>query len=729
MELLSVEESGIDQIPMSPEGRKDKIKEALKRIVIQGAEIRPLILAFEDLHWMDQSSEDVLKDLLNSISGARVFLLFTYRPEFVYTWGARSYHNQVNLNRLSNREGIVMASYHLGTAELDRDLENLILEKTEGIPFFIEEFLKSLIELEIIQRKGHKWCLRKEISTVTIPSTIQDVISTRVDALDEGAKKVLQAGSVIEREFTYELIKKVTGMPDDELLSHLSILKNSELLHERGIYPKSTYIFKHALTREVIYDSILTKRKKDLHAIAGNAIENVYKDNISEHYGVLVKHFIESEDFEKGAEYSKLVSKKAAKMASLNVAIVYAKKRVESLENLDRTDDVIKNIINARTALGLYTSQYGYLEEAKEAIDPIMDLTLRHGNKRRLSQIYIIDGTYSYMIEENFQKAFKCLKEGLKLSEKISEVISTVLANYYLGVAFTFNCEFEKAFYHIEKAYSINETVNNLWGMSVMKSHLSLPCNYQGQVHLGHQHSEKAVQLAEESGDIFSKAMAYTLHGISCYYKGSFADAIQHLLMGADFGEKINYFAWNAVSQFYLGESHFEIGEYQNARNYYEKAIWFLENNIWLPSFMNLNKIAFSLAKIMNDEKNVNIESLRGAATKNKLMRFDGQMQRYIGEILLNIDDGHIPDSEDWIKNAIKTDKNNGVRFELGKSYVLYAELFKRKGDQSKAKENLSKAIGIFKACGADGWVAKYEKDLVQFINQRIESRNTVGSI
>jgi predicted ATPase len=163
LELLSVKDSGIDKIPLTPEARRDRMEEALKRIVLKGSEIRPLILAYEDLHWVDNSSEDVLKNLLESIPGARVLLIFTYRPEFVHTWGGRSYHSQVNLSRLSNRESLVMVSHLLGTDQIESDLENFVLEKTEGIPFFIEEFIKSLRDLQIIdhREKGQYLSYRK----------------------------------------------------------------------------------------------------------------------------------------------------------------------------------------------------------------------------------------------------------------------------------------------------------------------------------------------------------------------------------------------------------------------------------------------------------------------------------------------------------------------------------------------------------------------------------------
>jgi predicted ATPase len=158
----------------------------------------------------------------------------------------------------------------LNIDHIDNDLEELILEKTEGVPFFIEEFIRSLNDLKLIEKKDNKCRLAKDIQDVTIPSTIQDVIMARVDSLPEGAKEVLQTGSVIEREFTYDLIKRVKALPEQELLSHLSVLKDSELLYERGIYPEAIYIFKHALTRDVVYESILTRKKKNLHEKIGN---------------------------------------------------------------------------------------------------------------------------------------------------------------------------------------------------------------------------------------------------------------------------------------------------------------------------------------------------------------------------------------------------------------------------------------------------------------------------
>ena len=314
LELLSVKESGMEKIQMSPEGKKDRLIEIMKQIILKGSEIRPLVMAIEDLHWVDKSTEDALKYFLESIPGVKILLIFTYRPEFVHTWGRKSYHNQLTLNRLSNRESLAMAGSLLGNAQVDREIEELILSRTEGIPFFIEEHIKALKDLKIIERQNGAYKLTKGIKTITIPSTIQDVIMARVDALPEGAKEIIRTGSVIEREFSHELLKKVTDLSEQELLSNLSILKDSELLYERGIYPDSTYIFKHALTREVVYDSILTKKKKQIHEKIAATIEDIHKEDICYHYGVLAGHCLAAENYEKGAEYARLEAKRSKRL-------------------------------------------------------------------------------------------------------------------------------------------------------------------------------------------------------------------------------------------------------------------------------------------------------------------------------------------------------------------------------------------------------------------------------
>ena len=715
LELLSVRDSGIDNIQMSPEARRDRIKETVKRIVLKGSEMRPLVMAVEDLQWIDKSTEEMAKYMLDSIPAAQVLLIFTYRPDYVHTWGGRSYHSQVTLNRLSNRESLAMVTNILGTENIDRKLEELILEKTEGIPFFIEEFIKSLKDLGIIEIKDSVFCLAKDMADVTIPSTIQDVIMARVDSLPDVAKAVLQTGSVIEREFSYELIKRLMRMSEQELLSHLSALRDSELLYERGIYPKSTYIFKHALTREVVYDSILTAKKKKLHVETGGAIEEICKDNLDEHYAVLAEHYMAGGNYEKGTEYCRHIVRKVQKAASFHDAIIYGEKMICCLERLPQTEDILGKIVDTKTALGLFHLQLNHYTKAKEAVEPIVDLALKLGNKRRLSQIYTIIGNYSALVEDDFPTASKYLEEASKIAEEQNDSLSTVTSNVWLGIIMGFNCQYDRAIHSLRKSLEINVAANVLWGISTVKSIMSAWCyNYQGKIHLGYESSEEAMQIAESSGDIYSQAHAYTYHGFSCFCKGQFIEAERFLRNAIDLSSSINLVLISMLAYHWGSDTYYYMGEYRKSEDCLRKLLDLLEQERVSPSLQNLGRMGLARAKVMNNEMDIDLPTLYRYATSNKVRAHEGWMSRCLVEILLNIDEKHLPEAEVWIKKAIASDIKNGMLFSLANDHAVYAELLKREGNRSEAKENLNKAIDIFKECGADGWVKKYEDELTK---------------
>ena len=715
LELLSVKDSGIDRIDMSPEARKDRIMSSVNLITLKGSEVKPLVLAVEDLHWIDQSSEEYLKTLLENISGARIFLIFTYRPEFIHTWGGKSYHSQINLNRLSNRESLAMVSHLLGTADIDGQIEELVLEKTEGIPFFIEEFIKSLKDLKIIEASQKTYHLVKDIKHIAIPSTIQEVIMSRVDSLPENSKDLLQIGSAIEREFTYETIKRVAELPEKELLSYLSVLKDSELIYERGIYPQSSYIFKHALTQEVVYDSILGKRKKILHERIGKVIEELHKDNIDEHYQILSDHFIKAENYKKGEKYCKMICKKAEKTASFNNAITYSEKRVACLDRLPQTEDVQKKIIDARVGLGLYLTQMNLYAEAKDAVAPVTDLALKFDYKRRLCRIYFIEGAYYLYTKEDLPEAFQNLKKAIKVSEEAGDLISYILAHTFLGTLSGFNCEFKDALEHFQCAVDIIKKSDSKLGMALNKGSQSFfVYHFQGDIGSGYQTSSEGLALAEESGDILSKAHILPCHGVSCFNKRLLADAEKYLFEGIHFCEQINLFGWNSIAQAFLGKTYYELGNYEKSKFHFINAVSQAKKGGFLPScsWINLSQISLVRSMVMNTETDVDLEPIYTYISENKIKAYEGWMRRLLGEILLNMDENHLSDAKDWIRQAIEADKRNGTMFFLAKDYAVYADLFKRKDDVPKAKENLTKAIEIFKECGADGWVEKYEKEL-----------------
>jgi len=641
-------------------------------------------------------------------------MIFTYRPEFVHTWGGKSFHSQVNLNRLSNRESLSMMADILGSDNIAPDLQDLILEKTEGVPFFIEEFVRSLKDMGIIERTNYTYHLPKDVDRVTVPSTIQDVIMARVDSLPDAAKEVLQAGSAIEREFSYELIKAVTELPEPELLSHLALLKDAELLYERGIFPESTYVFRHALTREVVYNSLLANRRRLLHEKIGETIEDLYAQNIHEHYVGLAEHFIASENFDKAAQYSKRAAKTAWKTGSLIDAATHGKKAVSALERLPRTDEVLRKIIDFRTFTAIYMAFMNGFVEAKTMIEPVTELSLKLGDKKRGCQILTILGGYEFCVKENFPSAFDHFSEALRLAQEIGSVAYSLDPNYWMAYALSLNCEFGKALHHLEQVLEVVFATEIPWRISTMKSLTSHLAYHYRKLDRAYEMSNDAVRVAEESGDIYSQAMGHSCLGITLHAKGSIDSARKHLQIGQEHATRIDLFFWLAMTSQHLGEICLDTGKFQAAKTYYERAVHFMERIDWLPSWINLNRIAFARAKVMLGERAIDLESLHSYVHDNKIKLYEGWMRRHLGEILLNIDDAHRPEAENLINRAIEADCGNGVISHLGRDYAAYAELFKRKGDKGRAKKQLGKAIDIYKECGADGWVTKAEEELAQ---------------
>ncbi len=711
LELLSVQESGIDKATVGPEARKDKTIEALRRIVLKGAGSRPMIVAVEDLHWIDQSSEDVLKYLLDGISGARVLLLFTYRPEFVHAWGGRSYHNQITLNRLSNRESLAMAAHILGSTELDREVGDLILGKTEGVPFFIEEFARSLKDLQLVELADGRVRPCKDLEAIRTPSTIQDTIMARVDAVPEAAKRLLQTASAIEREFPYKLLQRVAKIPDQELVSQLSALKNSELLYERGIHPESTFIFKHALTREVVYDSVLGARRERLHEQIGNALEEVHEGRLEEHSEILADHFMRGGSFQKAAQYYRMAARKAEKAGALSDAIPHCERRVTCLEKLPRTDELLTEIIDARTGLGLYRFQLFYFTEAKEAIDPIKEDALRIKYTKRIAHIHAILGAYYLWVDEDFPQAFEHLQNAHRIGQEVSDIPAMFFSSQWLGFAFAFCCEFEKAMHFFQNALSINISSENVWGASVVKGTISGRVqNVEGNVRIGYAASEEALQIARESGDTYSMAIAHHHHGFSCLLNGSLEQAEGLLLEGVALCERIRFFALLASAHSNLGHLYLEHGRYREAVSHYERAAQSLQLSRMLPSQAGSNDIALCLAKLKAGEEKIDIETAFECVAQNRLKFQEGWIHRLVAEMLMVKED--LARAEEYIAKAVDLDRRNGTMWSLARDYLTQAEIVLQRGEPGKAKEALHLAVEVFGECGADGWRQRAEERL-----------------
>jgi len=355
------------------------------------------------------------------------------------------------------------------------------------------------------------------------------------------------------------------------------------------------------------------------------------------------------------------------------------------------------------------------IAEAKESIEPIVETVLARGLKKRLGQIYVILGSFKSMVEENLAESIQYLEKAIEVTQETGDLITNVYAKYMLAADLAFNCDFEKAIEYFEYLLSLSMSLERTWRVSIMKSNISVYAyDHHGMVAQGYQTSKDAVRIAEESGDIYSKAMAYVSHGTSCYYRGLLEEAEQYLIKGMNFTEKISMFSHNALAHQWLGHVYFDSEKYKKAQEHYSRAIYVREQSRQFPSSANLNRIALIRAKVLMGEKEVPLQSIYRYAQENRVRIYEGWMARYIGDILLHLDENYFAGAEVWIGKAIEADNLNGMRCDLARDYALYGQFFKRKRNSSKSREFLEKAIQTFKDCGADGWVQKTEEALSQ---------------
>jgi class 3 adenylate cyclase/tetratricopeptide (TPR) repeat protein len=314
--LLGLAEDNDPLALMDPQTRRRCTHDTLKRILLRESLNQPLIVIFEGLHCIDEESQAFLNLLADSIGTAKLLLLVTYRPEYSHTWNSKTYYTQLRLDPLGGASAAEMLDALLGEGKQTTDrplaaLKRLIIEKTEGTPLFMEEIVQALQEDGALVRNGTVK-LTRPLDALRIPSTVQDILASRIDRLPTGEKEVLQTLAVIGMEFPLALAREVIAKPDDELSRILNDLQFAEFIYEQPAVGDLEYTFKHTLTQEVSYNSVLLERRKALHDRIGVAIEKLYPQSIDDHVSELARHYVRGNNLEKGIEYSFRAGRQAA---------------------------------------------------------------------------------------------------------------------------------------------------------------------------------------------------------------------------------------------------------------------------------------------------------------------------------------------------------------------------------------------------------------------------------
>jgi class 3 adenylate cyclase/predicted ATPase len=352
--LLGIHEGEDPLARIDLQTRRRHTQEALKRIVLRESLNQPLIVVFEDLHWVDGETQAWLNLLADSLANARVLLLVNYRPEYRHGWSNRSYYTQLRLDPLGTESAQELLSALLGDGVELAALRRMIAERTDGNPFFIEEIVQALFDEAALVRDGAVVKLIRPLAEIKVPATVQGILTSRIDRLPADEKDLLQTLAVMGREFSLALVRKVVRKADDELERMLSDLQLGEFIYEQPALPEAEYIFKHALTLEVAYDTLLMGRRKQLHEQAAAAIEALYSERLDDHLNRLARHYSQSGNARKAVKYLNLAGRQAAGRLAYDEAIGHFTGALELLKSLPDDSERDRQELALLTDLGPY---------------------------------------------------------------------------------------------------------------------------------------------------------------------------------------------------------------------------------------------------------------------------------------------------------------------------------------------------------------------------------------
>ncbi len=444
-------------LTFDPPQRRQRTLDALKRLLLRESQVQPLLLVFEDLHWIDSETQALLNSLVESLPTARLLLLVNYRPEYQHGWGSKTYYMQLRLDPLPPTSADEFLRALLGDDPSLAALKPLLIARTEGNPFFLEESVRTLVETGVLVGEPGAYRLAQALPTIQVPATVHAVLAARIDRLPPEEKRLLQTAAVIGTDVPMPLLEIIAELPEETLQHGLTHLQAAEFLYETQLFPECEYTFKHALTHEVAYGSLLQGRRRALHARIGEALEVLAGERRDDQVDRLAHHAVRGAVWEKALAYCRQAGEKAMARSAYREAVSYFEQALSALPHLPETYTTREQAIDLRLALrsalmpsGIFGRVLVYLREA-ETLAAVLD------DSRRLEQVSVLLSGHFWLMGVHDQ-AMAAAQRALALATARGDVVLHALANLYIGRALQAQGDYRQA---IE---SLRQTVASLDG-------------------------------------------------------------------------------------------------------------------------------------------------------------------------------------------------------------------------------------------------------------------------
>ncbi|HLK09824.1 MAG TPA: adenylate/guanylate cyclase domain-containing protein [Candidatus Binatia bacterium] len=536
--LLAVDPGDPAVATMDASARRFTTFEAVKRLALGAAARRPLVIVVEDLHWIDPASDDFLAYVADALATARVLLLCTYRPGYRPALAERSYVTRLALQPLTPAETTTLAGAILEASTFPAEIRDLIAAKAEGNPFFIEEVTKSLREIGALRRSDGGWALGIPANEIVIPDRIQDVIMARIDRLGDAPKRAIQIASVIGREFAVRLLQRAAdlGTGVDALVGELRAL---ELIYEKSGVPELAYMFKHALTHDVAYESLLVQRRKELHRLIGAATEELYADRLPEYWETLAHHFLRGEDWPRALAYlAKAGDKARAAFANREALYFYGHALAVAArlgEPPPRRAALLEGKGDAHFRLSEFPEAVAAYREARALID----------DPRRAAHL---DAALAdaLMWAHEFDAAVTAAGEAVALAGSAGEPVAAAHATYVVGFVEAVRGRLDEAVTCIGEATRLAETAGDRALAARARAMGALGQSWRGDYAPAIRTIEEAVAHEREMNELLWLAEATSHLAIALGGAGEYGRALALLDEGIARSESIGDRVWRA---------------------------------------------------------------------------------------------------------------------------------------------------------------------------------------
>jgi predicted ATPase len=674
----------------------------------------------EDLHWLDSESQALLDALVESLPAARIALLVNYRPEYTHTWGNKSCYTQVRIDALGQASAEELLSALLGEDATIESLKTLLIDRTEGNPFFLEESVRSLVETGVLDGERGASRLTRPVDTIRVPATVESVLAARIDRLPSEEKRLLQTAAVIGKDVPYPLLQAIAETADDPLRTGISHLQAGELLYPISLFPELELTFKHALTHDVAYGSLLQDRRKALHARTVAAIEALYPDRLDEHIERLAHHALRADDWPGAVKYARAAGQRAIDRSAYREALTWLEQAYAGLAHLPDGREKLELGVDVRLDLGHALSPLFSRERLLECMREAEEIAGELGDEARLRSVLVLLAGGLRMSGE-YDRAVEVAQRALSLARTADDSLIIIFSAFLLAHTYRHRGELRRAAEAlalcIEELPRIPHRTPPRWlatSVGNCRSTLAWTLAEIGDFDDAIAHAAEGMRDSEAVDDPQSVAVAANILGRVYVDRGDVERALPHLEHGLAVAQRFDLPNAEIWALTLLGAVNTLTGQPVEAARSLERGLAIADQNavvnnlsLWIAYLGEAHLLAGRIA-----------EALRLATSALDMARqrhersHEAYALRLLGQIATSDATPEVGDAETHYQEALALAEELGMRPLQAHCHLGLGKLYRRTGRPDEARAELATAVAMLTEMGMAFWLPEAEREL-----------------